>query len=70
MTRIGPSDDEGLNRQFGLEICDDCGKSFDSGCDDECQCEGCLESHDGDCTCEGCTEIGIARKESEMDAYD
>ncbi len=38
--------------------------------DDECQCTECLDNHDDDCSCDGCIEIGIARKESEMDAYD
>lgn len=68
--RTPPMDDPGLNRQFGLEICDYCNESFDSGCDDECQCPDCLDCHENDCTCEGCTERHIDRAESERDAYD
>jgi len=34
--------------------CEECGKW--DGCEDDCECYDCIDSHDGDCICQGCTD--------------
>lgn len=47
-----------LEEQFGLDLCEDCGEPNETGCTDECQCDGCREAR------------AEAWNDARMDTYD
>jgi len=56
-----------LEEQFGLDLCEYCNQPGSAGCDEECECPACCESHDQPCHCDGCTEIRQEYAESMND---